>query len=166
MKRFTVNRQRGSALMVSLIMLTAVTFLAIVNLQSSTTQIRIVSNLQTKETVFHTSKREVVSKFVKYRKNGDNSDEMSDAIESWADGTIASLSADVAVDTSVINSINTTLRYMNNTPVNFNYGFSSDSSVGHMTRMKFEVATETLDKTQRFSSSQELGFTFQRISAN
>lgn len=166
MNTVNLTRQRGSALIVSLIMLTAVTFLAIVNLQSSTTQIRIVSNLQTKETVFHTSKRELVSKFVKYRQNGNSSDEMSAAIESWADDDIASLSADVAIDTAVIDSIDTTLQYMNNTPVNFNYGFSSDSSVGHMTRMKFEIATETMDKTKRFSSSQELGFTFQRISAN
>lgn len=160
------RRQRGSALVVSLIMLTAVTFLAIVNLQSSTTQIRIVSNLQTKETVFHTSKREVLSKFSKYRRNGQSSDEMSLAISQWVNGDVASLSADVAVDTDVINSINTTLRFRNNTPVNFNYGFSSDSSVGHLTRMKFELVTDTLDKTQRFSSSQDLGFTFQRISAN
>ena len=91
---------------------------------------------------------------------------MSLAISQWVNGDVASLSADVAVDTDVINSINTTLRFRNNTPVNFNYGFSSDSSVGHLTRMKFELVTDTLDKTQRFSSSQDLGFTFQRISAN
>ena len=161
-----LKKQRGSALIVSLIMLTAVTFLAIVNLQGSTTQIRIVNNLQTNETVFHTSKRELGTKYSKYRNDPDNSTEMSNAIEQSASDAVYTVTADVPVDTTLIDSITSTLRYKNNTPVNFNYGFSSDSSVGHMTQMQFEVATETLDKTERFTSEQLLGFTFKRISAN
>ncbi len=161
-----LGNQRGSALIVSLIMLTAVTFLAVVNLQSSTTQVRIVQNLQTKETVFHTSKRELITKYVKYRKNGNSSDDLAQAIEEAVNDSVATLTADVTIDTDQIDHIDSSLRYKNNTPVNFNYGFSSDSSIGHMTQMQFEVATETVDKSQRFSSSQLLGFTFQRISAN
>lgn len=161
-----LNTQHGSALIVSLIMLTAVTFLAIVNLQSSTTQVRIVNNLQTKETVFHTSKRELITKYVKYRKNGNSSDDLAASIEQAVNNSVASVLTDVAIDTSQIDSITSSLRFKNNTPVNFNYGFSSDSSIGHLTQMQFEVLTETVDKSERFSSSQLLGFTFQRISAN
>ncbi len=165
-KKQQLNKQRGSALIVSLIMLTAVTFLAIVNLQGSTTQIRIVNNLQIKETVFHTTKRELGSKYSKYRNDPDNSTDLSEAIEKSTDDSVASVDADVAVDSTQIDSITSTLRYRNTTPVNFNYGFSSSSSAGHLTQMQFEVASETLDKTERFSSSQDLGFTYLRISAN
>ena len=127
------DNQRGSALIVSLIMLTAVTFLAVVNLQSSTTQVRIVNNLQTKETVFHTSKRELITKYVKYRKSGDSSDDLATAIEEAVNDSVASLTADVIIDATQIDHINSSLRYKNNTPVNFNYGFAASSSVGHMT---------------------------------
>jgi hypothetical protein len=73
--------QQGSALIVSLVMLTSVTFLAILSLQGSTTQLRVVGNLQIKEDVFHTSKRELGSQYDGYRNELAKVQELSLAME-------------------------------------------------------------------------------------
>jgi len=164
--------QQGSALIVSLIMLTSVTFLAIISLQSSTTQIRIVNNLQIKEDIFHTSKRELGSQYDAYKNSMDKIQELSEAMAGSAilasDGSPSPQPKllDPIVDTSGGYYVQTTqVRYSSIVPVNLNYSFAKDSSVGNISSMPFELLSETADSSDRFRSSQRLGFKYNVPSA-
>jgi hypothetical protein len=153
-------------------MLTSVTFLAILSLQGSTTQIRIVSNLQIKEDVFHTSKRELGSQYDAYKDQMDKIQELSLAMEGAvkknSDGVSApeSISIDPILDT-VTGAYTqlSQLRYTKKIPVNLNYSFAKDSSVGAISSMPFEIVSLTKDNSERFSSSQRLGFKYNVPSA-
>jgi hypothetical protein len=166
-----IAKQQGSALIVSLIMLTSVTFLAILSLQGSTTQIRIVSNLQIKEDVFHTSKRELNSQYDGYRNQISKIQEMSDAMTksvstNSAGDVTPNLDLTPILDTNngeyVLSS---SLRYFNKVPVNLNYNFAKDSSVTTMSWLPFEITSETTDSSARFHSNQRLGFKYNVPSA-
>lgn len=156
-----MTAQKGSTLIVSLILLTSVTLLSLINMNISTNQIRIVTNLQTKETLFYTTRSEVMSKYLKYRKDGSSSSEMSLAIEKSTEDQVAVLSADVPADPEEISQITTTLRYRNTAPVNMNYAFTANNSIGHMAIRQFEISSITSDITGRYKATQLLGFTFQ-----
>ena len=58
----TYQRSKGAALIVSLILLTAVTTVAIVSMEQSSTQVRIVSSSQQSENVFQASMSELEAK--------------------------------------------------------------------------------------------------------
>ena len=93
-----ISKNEGSALIVSLVMLTAVTFLAILSLQSSTTQIRMVTNLEIKEEIFHTTARELNTKYNKYRDQSQGIDKLQAAIEaSVSDNPLLTLEADIDI---------------------------------------------------------------------
>ena len=160
-------QQTGSALIISLIMLTSVTFLAVLSLQSSTTQIRIVSNLQIKEEVFHTSKRELSNQYSDYKdiaaKIAELSLAMEKAVSGGGQGSAASRSLSVAVASEIDTaqfSQESTLAYQKTTPVNLNYSFGKDSSVGVISSLPFELTSETENSNGRFRSFQRQGFTY------
>lgn len=167
------QKHRGSALIVSLVMLTSVTFLAILSLQSSTTQVKIVNNLQIKETMFHSSKSELDAQFEAYKDQIDKIQELSNAMEGAvkkddeeqpAPETI-SLNPLMDIATGAYASLSSELRYTRTTPVNLNYNFAKDSSVGTMSAMPFEIVSTTLDSTRRFQSRQRFGFKYNVPSA-
>ena len=153
--------QKGSTLIVSLVLLTSVTLLALINLNVSTNQIRIVTNLQTKETLFYTTRSELLAKFHKYRSDGSSSSEMSEAIERSLENGAVELDSERVSDPNEVSDLVTTLRYRNTTPVSMNYAFSTNNSIGHMATRQFEISSITTDKTGRFNATQLLGFTFQ-----
>jgi len=101
-------QQTGSALIVSLVMLTSVTFLAVLSLQSSTTQVRIVSNLQIKEDLFHTAKRELGRQYDGYRDDMDKMDELADAFETSAAGQANALVPEIPLDQTNVSAVNST----------------------------------------------------------
>ena len=151
-------QQTGSALIVSLIMLTSVTFLAVLSLQSSTTQIRIVSNLQIKEDVFHTSKRELTTKYDSYRKTDAYSDEL---LSAWGlFGASKRVDTGVMIDTSNYRSITSQVSSQSNIQTSMNNGWSEGNSVGYFAPLPFEIHSTTVDKSDRFTSDQVLGFVF------
>ena len=153
-------QQTGSALIVSLIMLTSVTFLAVLSLQSSTTQIRIVSNLQIKEDVFHTSKRELSKQYDGYRDDVNKLDELNDAFENSILGQANELPPEVSYNQNDIGSIASAVTALQATPVNLNFSFAKNSSVGALATMKFELSADVTDSTNRFTSRQHLGFKY------
>lgn len=153
-------KQQGSALIVSLIMLTSVTFLAILSLQGSTTQIRIVSNLQIKEDVFHTTKRELDKQYDGYRDDMDKLDELTDAFQKSVLGLEASLTPEVQYDQKNIGGVISAVKSLQATPVNLNFTFAKNSSVGALSTMKFELASSVTDSSERFNSRQRLGFNY------
>ena len=55
--------QRGSALIVSLVILTAITFLALISIQSSSVQLKMVNNSQKSEAVFQSALSELEAQF-------------------------------------------------------------------------------------------------------
>ncbi len=151
-------QQTGSALIVSLIMLTSVTFLAVLSLQSSTTQIRIVSNLQIKEDVFHTSKRELATKYDSYRKSANNSDELLSAVS--LAGAAHRVDTGVVIDSSSYRSISSQVTSQSDIATSMNYNWSEGNSVGYFAPLLFEIHSTTVDKSDRFKSEQVLGFMF------
>jgi hypothetical protein len=155
-----IVKQQGSALIVSLIMLTSVTFLAILSLQGSTTQIRIVSNLQIKEDVFHTSKRELSTQYEEYRNDSVKLSALFDAFQGSLLGTLTPLTPEVPVDTNEIGAVESTVESLQSTPVYLNFSFAKNSSVGELSTMKYELASKVTDQSQRFNSQQKLGFNY------
>ncbi|MDQ4422511.1 MAG: hypothetical protein QF808_01245 [Thalassolituus sp.] len=160
-------QQTGSALIVSLIMLTSVTFLAVLSLQSSTTQIRIVSNLQIKEDVFHTSKRELSNQYSDYKDIAAKIAELSLAMEKSVAQGGSEGATEKSLDLVIASDIDTgkysqesTLAYQKSTPVNLNYSFGKDSSVGVISSLPFELTSETENSNGRFRSFQRQGFTY------
>ena len=61
------RKQSGAVLAISLVMLTAITFLALMNMQRSGLQTKIVANIKQKELVFNECKTENESAFGEYR---------------------------------------------------------------------------------------------------
>jgi hypothetical protein len=155
-----IVKQQGSALIVSLIMLTSVTFLAILSLQGSTTQIRIVSNLQIKEDMFHTSKRELSTQYDNYLDDVDKANSLFDAYQGSVLQTVASLTPEIPVNTDEVSAVDSTLESLEATPVYLNFSFAKNSSVGELSTMKFELSSNVTDKSERFHSQQKLGFNY------
>lgn len=153
-------KQQGSALVVSLIMLTSVTFLAILSLQGSTTQIKIVSNLQIKEEVFHTSKRELGRQYDGYRNDMDKLDELTDAFQKSVQDSESSLVPEITYDTKDISAVISAIKALQATPVNLNFTFAKNSSVGSLSTMKFELISNVIDSSEKFHSKQHLGFNY------
>ena len=156
-----ISKNEGSALIVSLVMLTAVTFLAILSLQSSTTQIRMVTNLEIKEEIFHTTARELNTKYNKYRDQSQGIDKLQAAIEaSVSDNPLLTLEADIDIANEKIDRISSVLEYTSKIPPSLNFGLSDENTVGGLIRLPFEMSADVVDTSKRYQSKQILGFNF------
>ncbi|GAA6144339.1 hypothetical protein [Thalassolituus maritimus] len=155
-----LSHQQGSALIVSLIMLTSVTFLAILSLQSSTTQIKIVNNLQIKEDVFHTTKRELRKQYDGYLDDINKADELTEAFQNSAVGEVNQLLPEISLTEANVSAVASAVESLQATPVNLNFSFAKNSSVGALATMKFELTSDVQDTTAKFRSSQRLGFNY------
>ncbi|MEQ3693566.1 MAG: pilus assembly PilX N-terminal domain-containing protein [Thalassolituus sp.] len=157
-------KQRGSALVVSLVMLTSVTFLAVLSLQGSTTEIRIVANMQIKQEMFYTTERELSAKFNRYKETKANSQELKDAKPLSTNALIADQFKDVrteiTVDATKIDSAKSKLRYINIATSTVNNNLIVGSSLGSFAIAPFEIIAETTDLSKRFKSEQLTGFSY------
>lgn len=147
-------QQTGSALIVSLIMLTSVTFLAVLSLQSSTTQIRIVSNLQIKEDVFHATSREQGHQYDKVVNDPDKLDELYAAVTQ--DGP-TQMVQEVVFENKTVTS---ELDYVGTIAAGLNYTLAANSSAGAVTPYPFRLSTRGVEKSGKMRSSMILGYTF------
>lgn len=150
----TTANQQGSALIVSLIMLTSVTFLAILSLQSSTTQIRIVSNLQIKEDVFHATSREQDHQYDKVVNDPDKLDELYAAVTQ--DGPTTMVQEVVFENKNVTSELD----YVGTISAGLNYTLAANSSAGAITSYPFRLSTQGTEKSGKIGSSMDLGYTF------
>jgi len=82
-ERSVIQSQRGVALVVSLIMLTAVTYLAVVSLQRSSLQVRMVGNSQLKQTSFIAAQSELSTIFGDIRDSDNGTQILNDAMQSF-----------------------------------------------------------------------------------
>lgn len=156
-----ISNNKGSALIVSLVMLTAVTFLAILSLQSSTTQIRMVTNMEIKEEVFLATARELNTKYSRYRDQSQGIDLLQAAIEaSVSDDPLLVLDPDLNIGDGKISNVLSLLEYTDKTPPSLNFGLADGSSVGSLIRLPFRMSADVLDASKRYQSKQILGFNF------
>jgi len=159
------SHQNGSALIVSLMMLTSITLLAVVSLQSSTTQIRIITNLEIREEIFHTTRRELVKQYDGYADDLDKQAELFDAYSASSSSGTTLLVPQISMTDGDINGVDSTLELLNSTPLSMNFTFAKNSSTGKMSTMKYELQSSVEDSTRKFQSQQRMGFNFYAISA-
>lgn len=158
-------KQRGSALVVSLVMLTSVTFLAVLSLQSSTTEIRIVSNMQIKQEMFYTTERELSAQFNRYEQTPQNTNELKNATplsinDSVEDQFLTLNEEGIPIDTTKVASAQSKVRYINTANVTVNNGLIIGSSPAPFSQNSFEILSETIDLSNKFKSEQLIGFSF------
>lgn len=67
MKHYSLPRQRGSSLIISLVILTAITLGAMVAMQRSTVQIRMIGNLQQQQSMFNAAYGDISNLFTGLR---------------------------------------------------------------------------------------------------
>lgn len=157
-----VSAQRGMALVVSLVLLTAVTLLALVSLSRSTLQVRMVNDTQISETVFQAALGELEAQFG--RMTVQVPQEYATAYRTGADrnSPVALLqlsgSADprMAVDVGV--SYNGTGSRLNNT-------FVGDSSVNKFRLLNFIVSAQARSGDS-YRSAQSLGIDYLAFGGN
>jgi Tfp pilus assembly protein PilX len=149
-----IVKQQGSALIVSLIMLTSVTFLAILSLQGSTTQIRIVSNLQIKEDMFHSTTREQNHQYSKVVNDPKTLDDMFAAIQQTDPVTLERVVSfsDKAVSSEV--------EYIGTIAPGLNFTTVDESTAGSITPYPFRLATNGVDQAQKVSAAMIQGYTY------
>ncbi|MFT6655115.1 MAG: Tfp pilus assembly protein PilX [Marinomonas primoryensis] len=149
-----IVKQQGSALIVSLIMLTSVTFLAILSLQGSTTQIRIVSNLQIKEDMFHSTTREQNHQYSKAVNDPKTLDDMFEAIQQTDPVTLDQIVnfTDKAVSSEV--------EYIGTIPPGLNYTTVDESTAGSITPYPFLITTNGVDQAQKIGAAMIQGYTY------
>jgi len=152
--------QKGSALIVSLMMLTSITLLAVISLQSSTTQIRIVTNLEIKEEIFHTTKRELTKQYDGYKEDMDKQSELQAAFSASSSQATTSLVPQISMSDADIKTVASALEALDSTPISMNFTFAKNSSSGYMSTMKFELRSNVEDSTERFNSQQRMGFNY------
>ena len=179
---------KGAALVISLVMLTAVTFLAVVSLQRSTLQVRMVGNTQMKEQVFHTAMSELESNFqainegsqnilnpaasvagdilagakstVTIGEDGRPVRQKNDDGEELAD-TVIYKDMEIAASEAFKNAptkINTSVIYLGNGAQNIS-DFARNSSVGTFIHHKFEL-NSIVSLSSSIESNQVLVFTY------
>ncbi len=153
-----MKSQKGSALIVSIGMLTAVTLLAVVSLQGSTTQLKIVNNFQIREEVFTTTNRELKSQFSVFQDKQLTSAPLSNARTKVANGTSEELEPLVETAGTKIGSVETSVKATNMIGTGLNNSLMMGSTSGKSGWVNFELSANSKDQTERFSSNQLMGF--------
>ena len=153
--------QSGSALVVSLIMLTAVTFLAIISMESSSLQLKMVGNSQKSETVFQSALSELEAQFSESNEYGDTEDTLYEAMTSFttdANGDFLSTPIDAdRITSGTYTNLDTQVIYAGDPTTHINRTFNGDTSASKFQRRKFTFNTEA-DINDRFTSEQSMGF--------
>jgi len=168
------SANRGAALIISLVMLTAVTFLAVISLQNSSTQVKMVSNTQIRETVFQASMSALETQLNDISRSPAGTDILAEAMSN-----VQLNNGEVVTDqetlTPMFDKVSSDKQYSYNDkalkPVSIsitytgagstlNYSLAGDSSVQRFNKHPFEVDSVASDRSDMFTSDQNLGFTF------
>jgi len=160
-----MKSQKGSALIVSIGMLTAVTLLAVVSLQGSTTQLKIVNNFQIREEVFTTTNRELKSQFDIFQDKQLDSASLSEARAKTSTGTSKELEPIVETAGTKIGAVETSVKATNMIGTGLNNSLMLGSTSGKSSWVHFELSANSKDQTERFSSNQLMGFKIKTFSA-
>lgn len=163
MKTPTLNQQRGSVLITTLVILTAVTTIAVLSMQKSTTNTRMVGNTQLFENSFQIAMSELDSKFEGYRQAAVSPD-LQTAIRSQNQAAVPIASnANLYAQNSL--SLQSTLRYVGGVN-NIDHTLSADNSIGMIKKHTFIMDTNARISNANIYSKQEKEFSFLGRRAN
>jgi Tfp pilus assembly protein PilX len=167
-------RQSGSVLAISLVLLTAITLIALTGLQRSGLQTKIVANVQHREMIFNCAQSTGDSAYKEFQEN--STEDLSNAIEirknydyqaslpgvdlSQVAGPGTAIASRPCNNANLISSATVTFQSNGNDPGNPNTsGLREDYSRGKLGSgiAKFELVSNA-NLTNNLSSSQALGF--------
>lgn len=167
-----LTNSRGAALAFSLVLLTSLTLLALVGLQRSTMQIRMVSNLQLEQTIKDISYSEVEANFQSIASKDSDNQLILNAINSVLvdDGVVVRndegqpqpLPVPISPQSDYGKpdlNVNTSIRLVS-IPGTTNHSLAGDSSKGKSLKYRFQLNSEVIHATSGIKSSQELGITY------
>ena len=167
-------KQRGAALIVSLVMLTAVTFLAVLSLQSSSTQVKMVSNTAIRESVFQAAISALESAQNEIKTSSTGTNMLAEAMSSvqllngevvLSQDSLMPMYEKTTTDRNYVYSekslkpVTLDVQYLGHGTA-MNYTISGDSSIGRFTRHPFEMTSDAQDRAELVRSNQSIGFTF------
>ena len=168
-----LTTSKGATLAVSLVMLTSVTLLALVSLQRSALQSKMVSNFQIKQTAYDIAYSEVEAKFQDSASQNSDNQNMLAALNSVQLGDNGVAQRDPVTNAPLTVPVNlaaesryghpnmaiaTNLRYTG-TPTSLNHTLSGDSSKGEFTEYQFRIESQ-VNATNNIGSHQAFGFSY------
>ena len=155
---------RGAALIVSMILLTATTMTALVALQNSSMQIRMVGNTQSKESVFQAAMSELESNFTRVRQDTQLLADAAFSVE-MEQGEVK-INQDSNLPEFTPQGIDPGPNYKKTqveTSIVYvgRHALGTDTSVGKYSRLPFEInADAAIENNAAFNSSQTLNISF------
>lgn len=176
------TRSKGAALIVSLILLTAVTTIAIVSMEQSSTQIRIVNSNQQNENVFNTSMSELEAMIdlalidtmplaqARYTSSDQDGDGITDVDPDTQNLIYAPFAVAPSQNYDTLN-VSVTTTYAGKTPLNNGTTISQGNSMG-IQEIPFiltaitETGRQLANGRRAFSSQQSLRFTYKSAASN
>jgi Tfp pilus assembly protein PilX len=161
------TQQTGSALAISLVLLTAITLISITSLQRSGLQTKIVANSQHSEAAFHAANNELEEMFEAYANDPNAAAALSETIDDYdiEDGEKKYIESNITgVNSSYQENAQTNPRHVqiaSRTIIHTGQPiFSSGNSQGGFTTYRFEATTVANTPNGRTSSSQSSGIEF------
>ena len=169
-----LTNSKGAALAFSLVLLTSLTLLALVGLQRSTMQIRMVSNIEREDYIGDVSYSELESNFQDISSTNVDNQLLLNALDSIKieNGVAVRDNNGLPIPIPVYIApksdygkpefdINTDIKLEGiPTNTNTNHSLAGDSSKGQFTDYKFGFQSEVSDPSSGIKSIQQLGFTY------
>lgn len=156
--------QSGAVLAISLVLLTAITFLAMMGMQRSGLQTKIVANIQHKERAFNASLNEQEFWFSQYASNPkDNILQLINSTDSAGVPAPVTLKDSANVDPNAAVQINSSAIYV--LPGSNEVAFAVGEEAGFRRSYKFELNTiSSIRNRTDLNSEQRSGFKFAGLS--
>ncbi|TNC91724.1 PilX N-terminal domain-containing pilus assembly protein [Thalassolituus sp.] len=161
---------RGAALIVSMILLTATTMTALVALQNSSMQIRMVGNTQSKESVFQAAMSELESNFTRVRQDTQLLADAAFSVEMEQGEVKINQDSNLPEFTPQgidpgpnykKTQVETSIVYVGRGLMFSRHALGTDTSVGKYSRLPFEInADAAIENNAAFNSSQTLNISF------
>ena len=151
---------RGSALIISLVILSAVTFLAIMSMQNSSIQLKMVANSQHSQLAFNNVLSELEYQYTASQEGGDIEDTLGEAARnSYIDQVSGELVFEpVTVEAVTSGGKNIDVEILASRQRNLNAELNGNITAGYFSKIKFEItASENINNI--FTSDQTMGIT-------
>lgn len=156
--------QKGSVLITTLVILTAVTLIAILSMQKSTTGLRMVGNTQLFESSFQVALSELNFTFNKYR-NVQSHLDLTQAIQSPNTLQTINGSRNVSHYNQTNLAVQSQIRYEGSVN-NIDHTLSGDNSIGMIKKHNFTIVVNANINNANIGSQQEKEFSFLARKAN
>ncbi len=152
------NKQQGSVLITTLVILTAVTLIAVLGMQKSTTGVRMVGNTQLFENSFQIALSEINFTFNKYRQEIDTS-ELENAIQNPNSNQRITNRGEISEYSQSPITIETDINYKGSVN-NIDHSLSGANSIGMIKEHNFTIITSATIPGANIGSTQEKEFSF------